>query len=174
MFLHYVTAASKLIPYCRHKYNENIPQIENCLRYGHYNFRDGLRQRWVKVWSLTHLCLSPSLELEELQTGHACGIVVRYSRLQKSRNNLAEQWKPQLTYQVWIRLSFLLQLPSSYCKSVVVFHCQPCLLQDFCNLLYTFEHFVNMVGFCGNSYIYIRTRLVRFSYNTVDLYLLLL
>ena len=26
----------------------NTPQIENCLRDGHYNFRDGLRQRWVK------------------------------------------------------------------------------------------------------------------------------
>ena len=27
----------------------NTPQIENCLRDGHYNFRDGLRQRWVKA-----------------------------------------------------------------------------------------------------------------------------
>ena len=26
----------------------NVPQIENCRRDGHYNFMDGLRQRWVK------------------------------------------------------------------------------------------------------------------------------
>ena len=47
--------------------------------------------------------------------------------------------KPQLIYHVWIWLSF--PRPSSWfkhSKSIVVFHCSICLLQDFCNILYTF------------------------------------
>ena len=63
-----------------------------------------------------------------------------YSRLQKSCNTQAEQWKTTIDLPHMNLIIF----PTSACpfslfkhsKSIVVFHCSACLLQDFCNLLY--------------------------------------
>ena len=63
-----------------------------------------------------------------------------YSRLQKSCNTQAEQWKTTIDLPHMNLIIF----PASACpfslfkhsKSIVVFHCSACLLQDFCNLLY--------------------------------------
>ena len=62
----------------------------------------------------------------------------RYSRLQKSCNTQAEQWKTTIDLP---RMNLII-FPASACpsslfkhsKSIVVFHCSACLLQDFCNL----------------------------------------
>ena len=62
-----------------------------------------------------------------------------YSRLQKSCNKQAEQWKTTIDLLCLNQeegcaeaekiIRFILS------KSIVVFHCSACLLQDFCNLL---------------------------------------
>ena len=71
--------------------------------------------------------------------------LLTYSRLQKSCNKQAEQWKTTIELPHMNLIIF----PASACpsswfkhsKSIVVFHCSACLLQDFCNLLYAFSGF---------------------------------
>ena len=57
-----------------------------------------------------------------------------YSRLQKSCKQ-AEQGKPQLIYHIWLVIFSTSACPSSWfkhSKSIVVFHCSACSLQDCC------------------------------------------
>ena len=63
-----------------------------------------------------------------------------YSRLQKSCNKQAEQWKTTIDFLCLNQEGGLAEAGKIIRfingKSIVVFHCSACLLQDFCNLLY--------------------------------------
>ena len=77
-----------------------------------------------------------------LGAGLICALWTCYSRLQKSCNIQAEQWKTT----IHLPHMNLIIFPASACptslfkqnKSIVVFHFSACMLQDFCNLLYLF------------------------------------
>ena len=66
--------------------------------------------------------------------------IPKYSRLQKSCNKQAEQWKTTIDLLCLNREvghAEAGKITIFICgKSIMVFHCSACLLQDFCNLLY--------------------------------------
>ena len=79
------------------------------------------------LWS-TYICIKNELTIN----------IGSYSRLQKSCNKLAEQWKTTIDLPHMNMIIFPPQhaLPTSlfkHNKSIVVFHCSACLLEDFCN-----------------------------------------
>ena len=63
-----------------------------------------------------------------------------YSRLQKSCNKQAEQWKSTIDLLCLNRVEGYAGVGKIirfvHGKSVMIFHCSTCVLQDFCNLLY--------------------------------------